>query len=188
MSVRHGFRKGAILGNDFSCGQREPPVVNSTLRSVLASLASRARSSPSNSPGRVMSVKAPWDAVTSCNRALAQKICGFVPFGTDHGVLTLLGSGQRLSIGKGQRRILVVDDEVAICEVIAAYLAGRGFLVTCATSAQAARAELSRQRFDLVILDVLMHGKSGLELARIAAGCEVPHSRDDGAPSGRQRP
>lgn len=65
-------------------------------------------------------------------------------------------------------RILIVDDEKAVCDVLRAYLDGEGFQLDCANSGSEARAAL-KERFDVVILDALLHGEHGLELAEEAA-------------------
>lgn len=62
--------------------------------------------------------------------------------------------------------ILVVDDDQRLRELISRYLFQNGFRVTTAEDAQAARASMRGLTFDLVILDVMMPGESGLSLAR----------------------
>jgi two-component system phosphate regulon response regulator OmpR len=62
--------------------------------------------------------------------------------------------------------ILVVDDDVRIRELLARYLGNNGFRVTAASDAQAARSCMRGLSFDLLILDVMMPGENGLELAR----------------------
>jgi two-component system phosphate regulon response regulator OmpR len=62
--------------------------------------------------------------------------------------------------------ILVVDDDQRIRDLIARYLFGAGFRVSTAHDALAARAAMRGLAFDLVILDVMMPGETGLELAR----------------------
>jgi two-component system, OmpR family, phosphate regulon response regulator OmpR len=62
--------------------------------------------------------------------------------------------------------ILVVDDDQRIRDLIARYLFSNGFRVTTASDAVAARAALRGLAFDAVILDVMMPGESGIELAR----------------------
>jgi two-component system phosphate regulon response regulator OmpR len=62
--------------------------------------------------------------------------------------------------------ILVVDDDQRLRELISRYLFQQGFRVTTAEHAQAARAAMRGLTFDLVILDVMMPGESGLEFAR----------------------
>jgi two-component system phosphate regulon response regulator OmpR len=62
--------------------------------------------------------------------------------------------------------ILVVDDDQRIRDLIARYLFQEGFRVSTAADAQAARSAMRGLSFDLVILDVMMPGETGLELAR----------------------
>lgn len=62
--------------------------------------------------------------------------------------------------------ILVVDDDDRIRTLLTRYLAGQGYWVSAACDAAAARMQLSMLKFDLAILDVMMPGESGLDLAR----------------------
>ena len=62
--------------------------------------------------------------------------------------------------------ILVVDDDERIRDLLAKYLMNNGFRVTKASDAISARAALSGLEFDLLILDVMMPGETGFELAR----------------------
>ena len=62
--------------------------------------------------------------------------------------------------------ILVVDDDERIRDLLAKYLMGNGYRVTKARDAIAARAALSGLEFDLLILDVMMPGETGFELAQ----------------------
>jgi len=63
-------------------------------------------------------------------------------------------------------RILVVEDESAIAELIAINLRHSGHEVTIATTAEQAHNEVSRVLPDLVVLDWMLPGESGLALAR----------------------
>ena len=62
--------------------------------------------------------------------------------------------------------ILIVDDDQRIRDLLTRYLIENGFRVTPASDSTAARAAMRGLRFDLVILDVMMPGESGLDLAR----------------------
>ena len=62
--------------------------------------------------------------------------------------------------------LLVVDDDARLRELLRRYLSENGFRVTTAADAAEARAQLARFAFDLVVLDVMMPGESGLELTR----------------------
>ncbi len=63
-------------------------------------------------------------------------------------------------------RVLVVEDESAIAELIAINLRHAGHEVTLATTAAQAHDEVSRALPDLVVLDWMLPGESGLALAR----------------------
>ena len=59
--------------------------------------------------------------------------------------------------------ILVVDDDDGIRSLVKQYLNKNNFLVTTADSAEDAIKKISIIKFDLIVLDVMMPGKSGLE-------------------------
>jgi two-component system phosphate regulon response regulator OmpR len=62
--------------------------------------------------------------------------------------------------------LLVVDDDSRLRELLRRYLSDSGFRVTGAADAAEARAQLASFAFDLVVLDVMMPGESGLVLTR----------------------
>jgi two-component system phosphate regulon response regulator OmpR len=62
--------------------------------------------------------------------------------------------------------ILVVDDDKRLRELLRKYLAEQGFRVTVAADAGDARRRLDGLAFDLLVLDIMMPGESGLELTR----------------------
>lgn len=62
--------------------------------------------------------------------------------------------------------LLVVDDDLRLRELLRRYLSESGFRVTTAADAREARANLASLTFDLVVLDVMMPGESGLDLTR----------------------
>jgi two-component system, OmpR family, phosphate regulon response regulator PhoB len=63
-------------------------------------------------------------------------------------------------------RVLVVEDEPAIAELVAINLRHEGFEVSLAADADAAVAQVDQRLPDLVILDWMLPGRSGLQLAR----------------------
>lgn len=63
-----------------------------------------------------------------------------------------------------QPHILVVDDDTRLRELLRKYLASNGFLVSTARDAADARAQLGGLAFDLLVLDIMMPGESGLSL------------------------
>jgi two-component system, OmpR family, phosphate regulon response regulator OmpR len=62
--------------------------------------------------------------------------------------------------------LLVVDDDRRIRDLLSRYLLREGYRVTTAKDAVDARAKLEGLSFDLLILDVMMPGESGFDLAR----------------------
>ena len=62
--------------------------------------------------------------------------------------------------------ILVVDDDEGIRSLIKQYLNENNFLVTTSDSAENAEEKISIIKFDLIILDVMMTGKSGLDFIK----------------------
>ena len=63
-------------------------------------------------------------------------------------------------------RVLLVEDEAAISELVAINLRHAGFEVSVASDAAAAQASVDRLLPDLVVLDWMLPGESGLSLAR----------------------
>jgi two-component system phosphate regulon response regulator OmpR len=72
--------------------------------------------------------------------------------------------------------LLVVDDDARLRALLQRFLAEQGFRVTAAADAAAARAALASLAFDLIVLDVMMPGESGLTLTESLrrAGHDVP--------------
>lgn len=62
--------------------------------------------------------------------------------------------------------VLVVDDDQKIRDLLRRYLSDHGFRVTPAANAAAARAAMRGLSFDIILLDVMMPGENGLDLAR----------------------
>jgi DNA-binding response OmpR family regulator len=84
----------------------------------------------------------------------------------------------------GQRRVLVVEDETAIAEAVAARLRSEGFEVRVAHDGPSAVAGEEEFEPDLVVLDVMLPGFDGIEVCRrIQARRPVPvlmvTARDD---------
>ena len=62
--------------------------------------------------------------------------------------------------------LLVVDDDERLRALLQRYLSSNGYRVSAAPGAPEARALMKSMEFDLLILDVMMPGESGLELTR----------------------
>ena len=72
-------------------------------------------------------------------------------------------------------RILVVEDEAPIAEVVQSYLEREGHMVTWAPTGEQGLEDFDRRRPDLVVLDLNLPGISGEDVCRrIRAGSDVP--------------
>ena len=72
----------------------------------------------------------------------------------------------KLLMNKNTFHILVVDDDDKIRELIKEYLIKNNFLVTTAKDAFDAKKKLEIVKFDILILDIMMPGESGLSLTK----------------------
>ena len=76
---------------------------------------------------------------------------------------------------KFEAHILVVDDDDGIRELVKQYLKQNNFLVSTANSAEDALEKIQVIKFDLIILDIMMPGKTGLQfLKEIRKNSKVP--------------
>ena len=66
--------------------------------------------------------------------------------------------------------ILVVDDDTRLRSLLKQYLSDNGFLVTTASDAPDADAKMGFFAFDALVLDVMMPGETGMEMARRLRG------------------
>lgn len=62
--------------------------------------------------------------------------------------------------------ILIIDDDDRLRELMARFLKDQGHRVTSASSAEEARERIKGLRFDLMVVDIMMPGESGLDLVR----------------------
>jgi PAS domain S-box-containing protein len=67
---------------------------------------------------------------------------------------------------KGQSRILIVDDEPNVQDVLAKSLTGRGYTVETAGSGEEGLARLVKSEFDVILCDFRMPGFSGMDFYR----------------------
>jgi two-component system, OmpR family, response regulator RegX3 len=75
----------------------------------------------------------------------------------------------------GPARILVVEDEARIAEVVQSYLEGQGHVVDRAATGESALAAFARSRADLVVLDLGLPGMSGEDVCRrLRSDSDVP--------------
>jgi two-component system phosphate regulon response regulator OmpR len=71
-------------------------------------------------------------------------------------------------------RLLVVDDDPRLRDLLRRYLTDNGFNVYVAENAQAMNKLWLRERFDLLILDLMMPGEDGLSVLRRLRGSNDP--------------
>lgn len=77
--------------------------------------------------------------------------------------------------GDDAHHILVVDDDRRIRTLLSRFLGANGFRVTASSSAAEARRRMAGMAFDMLIVDVMMPGESGLEFAEaVRQGSAVP--------------
>lgn len=67
-------------------------------------------------------------------------------------------------------KILVVDDDIRLRELLRRYLAEQGFQVVTAEHAPAMNKLWLRQRYDLLVLDLMLPGEDGLSICRRLRG------------------
>lgn len=72
-----------------------------------------------------------------------------------------------------RRRILVVEDDPLIADLLDLNLQDEGFSVTLAQDGADGFTRLQRERFDLLVLDLMLPGMDGLEICRLAR--TLPH-------------
>jgi two-component system alkaline phosphatase synthesis response regulator PhoP len=63
-------------------------------------------------------------------------------------------------------KILVVDDEKTLCDLLSEVLSRAGYSVSTAGSVKGARSVLETSSYDLIVLDVMMPGENGFDLLR----------------------
>jgi two-component system phosphate regulon response regulator OmpR len=68
------------------------------------------------------------------------------------------------------QRILVVDDEVRLRDLLVRYLSEQGYTVQSAADAVTMDQALAKDRFDLMVLDLMLPGEDGLSICRRLRG------------------
>src|SRR5688572_12097342 len=77
-------------------------------------------------------------------------------------------------------RILVVDDDPRLRDLLVRYLAEQGLEVKAVPDGAAMDKQLARERYDLVVLDLMLPGEDGLAICRRLKGKDAAQS---GAPA-----
>lgn len=81
-------------------------------------------------------------------------------------IAPLAGDEDRTTPDDDAAHLLVVDDDTRIRSLLMQFLSSNGFRVTVAGTAAEARRKLAGLDFDLLIVDVMMPGETGVELTR----------------------
>lgn len=63
-------------------------------------------------------------------------------------------------------RMLIVDDEQDICEILKDYFTGKGFQVISVFSGEEALERIESESLDVLLLDILLPGLSGIEVLK----------------------
>jgi len=79
---------------------------------------------------------------------------------------------------KFKAHILVVDDDDGIRELVKEYLSQNNYLVTSSNSAEDALEKVKVIKFDLIVLDIMMPGKSGLEFIKENKNFKEPNTEE----------
>lgn len=74
--------------------------------------------------------------------------------------------GNRLTEASAEHHVLLVDDDAELRQLVAKFLRANGLRVTTVRSAPETRHALSSIPIDLIILDLMLPGTSGLDLCR----------------------
>jgi two-component system phosphate regulon response regulator OmpR len=85
--------------------------------------------------------------------------------------MTNLNQNPESTVPDGQKaKILVVDDDVRLRDLLRRYLTEQGFNVVSAENAQAMTKLWVRERYDMLILDLMLPGEDGLAICRRLRG------------------
>ena len=73
-------------------------------------------------------------------------------------------------------RILVVDDDQRLRDLLVKYLGGEGYEVKAVSDGSGMDKQLARERYDLVVLDLMLPGEDGLSICRRLRAQNAPRS------------
>ena len=77
-----------------------------------------------------------------------------------------LAHGMELEAERERPRVLVVDDDADACEILSHVLAHLGYSVTCVSDSTLVLPHIEGERFDAMLIDLVMPGLSGFDLLR----------------------
>src|SRR4029079_2486167 len=73
-------------------------------------------------------------------------------------------------MSEGKTKVLVVDDDARLRDLLNRYLAEQGYSVRTVSNSTELNRQLARERYDLMILDLRMPGEDGLSICRRLRG------------------
>src|SRR4029079_2808656 len=73
-------------------------------------------------------------------------------------------------MSESKTKILVVDDDARLRDLLNRYLGEQGYTVRAVSNATEMNRQLARERYDLMILDLMMPGEDGLSICRRLRG------------------
>jgi len=73
---------------------------------------------------------------------------------------------------ENRHKILIVDDDLRLRQLLERYLSGQGFTVKAVDGASAMDKALARELYDLIVLDLMMPGEDGLAICRRLRGAQ----------------
>jgi len=83
---------------------------------------------------------------------------------------SLAPAGNIASMAASKTKILVVDDDLRLRDLLQRYLTEQGYAVTTVSDAPGMDKLFSRERFDLLVLDLMLPGEDGLSICRRLRG------------------
>src|SRR3954468_18083668 len=83
---------------------------------------------------------------------------------------TASGNNATATPGGHSAKIMVVDDDVRLRDLLRRYLSEQGFSVVTAENATAMNKLWLRERYDLLVLDLMLPGEDGLSICRRLRG------------------
>jgi len=66
-----------------------------------------------------------------------------------------------------KKKILIIDDDVSLCDELSEILSGEGYSVNAASDTENAQRFIRKNSYDLYILDYKMQGMTGIDLLKI---------------------
>jgi two-component system phosphate regulon response regulator OmpR len=87
-----------------------------------------------------------------------------------------------ISSAAPRHRILVVDDDLRLRDLLKRYLTEQGFAADTVPDGRALDRALTRNRYDLVVLDVMLPGEDGFAICRRIRAGAVPDAAEANIP------